>query len=136
MAENPSQPNPQPSINTFMNIAKQDPLFQQLPVDEQERIDKLEIDNPVDLLKDLQSRSLIKLRHGKIEEVKTMLELAQKLARIINDKSKEMQIGAWINLIELHEKESLSIVIDAIKEEVRQTPEFQKFLDRVTKTDS
>lgn len=127
MVDYPSQP----SINTFMNMVKQDPLFKELPKGVQESCEDLEIDNPVDLLKHLCLKASNLLKLNGIKDAKTILELAQRLAQLINDDSKAGQIIAWLGLIEHHEKSDILYVIEAIQTEVRRTPEFQNFIDTV-----
>jgi len=122
---------PQPSINTFMNVVRSDPQWNDIPETVRQAVENLEINNPVDLLKDLRVRASIFINHGRIDEAKTILEFTQRLAKYIGDNEIELQISAWIALMDDDEKQLILEVRDMIQAEIRQTPEFKKFLDSV-----
>ncbi|MFC1811048.1 hypothetical protein ACFLZH_06100 [Patescibacteria group bacterium] len=120
--------------NVFLDQLRQNPFFQQLPHGLQQRYESLNIDNAVDLLKDLCLQAGIFLNRGNKQVAKTALELALEQSQFIGDSEKTAQIGAWLALIEDRDPQLVREVIDMIQEAVRKTQDFTAFEDQVLRS--
>lgn len=117
--------------NTFLDQLRQNPLFQKLPAGLQQRYETRQIDNAVDLLKDLCVQAAVILTRGNKQVVANILKLAREQAHYIRDDKKVAQIEAWLALIEDHDPQLVREVIDMIQEAVSQTHDFTGFEEQV-----
>lgn len=118
---------------SFLDILKENPLFQALPDGLKQQYIDAGLDNAVDLCKDLCVQANRFLSRGDKNGAIKALTLAEELAELVNDPEKASQIIAWLGLLDYNDAEIVREVIEMIREEIQQTHEFQSFRKKILK---